>query len=161
MANPKNATPVGQMPNLEGFVREEVGFAPYWNPEAGAKVYATIEQMDQADPEFPRFLLRALAPVDAKRGSEEKGTEEDVKVEAGEVFSMSVYAQLAPKFAEYLSYPFPVPVVIVAKDKVKGGKGSVWLFDLLVSPETKAQLKSIRAARQLEANSANGAQLRS
>lgn len=156
--NAENPAPVtSARPKAEELTQEEVGFAPYWNPEKGASVYAAVEQMDQADPEFPRFLMRALENVKCQRGSEEKGTLEDVTVQAGEVFSMSVYVQLAPKFAEYLSYPFQVPLIVTAKDKVKGGKGTVWLFGLDVTKTMKKKLQEARASRQLEANKANAA----
>jgi hypothetical protein len=146
-----------EIPNFEGWVTEEVGFAPYWTPAPGEKCYATLVARDERDPEFVRYLLIAGMPIRCHRGPREGG--EEVIVNKGEQFSMSAYVQLDQPFMQYLNLGVPVPMLLTAKEKVKGGQGSVWVWDIKVSPETKAMLTAARQTAALDrvrSASANG-----
>jgi hypothetical protein len=131
MANDKNVknTAAG-MPDFSGFVETATGFPPYWNPEPGKKFFGQVVGIDFRDPDFIRYTLLAGMDMDCATGPADDAT--PVKVLKGERFNVSVYASLPlDRFlGEY--------ILVESIKKVKGGKGDMWRFKLLSSPETKA-----------------------
>lgn len=148
MANPKNKTEEqtanGQVPNFDNWQEEQVGFAPYWNPEEEKWFYAQIIEKDERDPNFVRYLMRAGMDTPCKRGSD--ANQEDVLVKAGEYFTISVYYSLQGAFDFYLETgirPF-MKVIALKEVKTKTSGQTCWTWKLLVSPESKKQLEAAR-----------------
>ncbi|MDA4133691.1 MAG: hypothetical protein OK454_11305, partial [Thaumarchaeota archaeon] len=76
MAKPKNNSGVQTDPevmdklhNLEaapefsGWEDENLSLPPYWVTDIGKQFAARVIDLDNQDPEFPRYVLEALAPV--------------------------------------------------------------------------------------------------
>lgn len=148
--SPQSQTVEG-LPDFSGWEERQVGFAPYWEPEAGQKFFGQVIDFDDRDEKFHRYLCVAGGPLDCFTGSEEQGTKTAKRVNKGDTFTISVYAQLKEEFELYLSAPFPVPVLVEAKEKIKGGKGHVWLYTVKVAPETNEKLRAFKAKMRTEA----------
>jgi hypothetical protein len=148
MGKPKNGTVPSEAPNEapsnvmnpntipmpEGFVVEDTGFPPYWNPTPGAAFCGVVIDRDDRDPKFIRYRILASSPILCARGPADDA--EPVHVNAGEMFTVSFYAALP--LDDYMGFE----VYVLAKEKVKGGKekdrgGTVWQWKLGCAPETK------------------------
>lgn len=126
-----------ELPDFATWEEEQVGFAPYWNPEKDKWFYARIIEKDERDPEFVRYLMQAGVDTPCKRGPAEGA--EDVMVKKGEYFTISVYFSLQDLFDLYLETGIRPFMKVVAKDTTKTSTAgrTCWLWTLLVSPETK------------------------
>lgn len=155
--NPQASTVQG-LPDFSGWQERQVGFSPFWRPEAKQWFFGQVIDLDDRDPEFVRYLCVAGMDLDCYTGSEEAGTLKPVKVHKGDTFTISVYSQLKEEFDLYLAADFPVPVRVEALEKIKGGKGHVWLYKVQVAPETNNLLKAFKAKMresQLSGSSGN------
>jgi len=135
-------------PTVAGFnftEEERIGFAPYWNPEAGAYFMAVPVGRDDRDPEFVRILFRALHDILCFRGPAD--AQEPVIVHAGEEFSTSVYYALKEPFDLYIdNCDFEVPLRVQALETVKtSNKRDVWRWKVATTPEVKKKLDAVRA----------------
>jgi hypothetical protein len=143
---------------LEGFdnwEEEQVGFPPYWNPELGVRISAKVIALDVRDELFHRWTLQATRKsIQCAIGPAEDA--EPVTVKPGELFTCSAYAGLP------LDLFVGLEVLIYVSDKrklpgneaSKGVKRDLWVFKLLVAPESKKLLeerKAAKVAKQLEA----------
>ena len=79
-------------PEFQGWEEENLSLPPYWVTDIGKQFAARVIDLDNGDPEFPRYVLEALAPVDCQSGKREEA--EDVHVKIGEFFTCSTYAGL-------------------------------------------------------------------
>jgi hypothetical protein len=152
MANPtkKNevAVDANGVPDFSGFEKEQIAFPPYWNPAIGKKVFFTPVMLDDKDSNFLRFVCKAGMVIDCSEGPSDN--QKDVKVKAGEYFTISQYTSLP--LENYFGYPVLVEVMDLVK--FKGGDGTPrtrWVFELRVAPETKRLLEAakIEAAKAL------------
>lgn len=101
MANNKNTPPVDAS-NLppEDAERAQTSFPPFWDPashvvskeSSDGWVHAQYMGLDDSDPEFERHVFQALGEVECLQGSKKQRTAVPVKVPAGELFTVSVYA---------------------------------------------------------------------
>jgi len=133
------------LPDFSTWSEEQIGFAPYWSPAPGKWFYAVPTAIDTRDPDFVRYLFRALAPIECQRGP--KDDAESVLVGPGEYFSMSVYYALEQNINFYLEsgiFP-PLHVTSTKEVKTKTVGQTVWQFRVKVSPETRALLDAARA----------------
>lgn len=144
----KNVDPNGD-PDFSTFTDEQIGFAPYWNPETGKEFYGALVARDERDPEFVRYLVMNLSnrPLACSRGPADNA--EEVLVQKGETFSISVYHQLREAFDFYLDVQshklMVVPMRLIAQDKVKtASRNEVWRFKLQVPMDVKKKLDAIR-----------------
>lgn len=152
--NAKNTAPGAVdkdgMPSFEGWEEEQVGFAPYWNPEEGKFFYGKVVARDERDPDFMRYLVQALMPHQCKRGAADDA--EDVLVGTNEYFSISVYYSLSEPFDFALENftakgdPMPMKVTAIKKVKTKAGQ-PCWTWKMHLPPEYK---KKLQAARELD-----------
>lgn len=127
-----------EVPNFEGWVDEQVGFAPYWNPEEGKWLYARVIARDERDPSFVRYLMQAGMDTECHRGAEG----EAVKVKRGEHFTISVYFSLRDLFDLYLETgirPF-IKVLAVKEVPTKTTGRNVWTWKVQVSPDDKKMI---------------------
>lgn len=134
--------------NTEKWTEEQVGFAPYWQPKKGASFIARVVQKDEGEGnQFTRYLLQAGESIDCKRGPADEA--EDVKVEKGELFTISVYYSLQGLFDFYLENRFKpwMKVTAVEERKTSTPGQTVWTWKLLVSPEDKKKADQIRTAK--------------
>jgi len=143
MANKKNEVAVNAdgTPDFSGFVKEQINFPPYWNPEIGKKIYFTPMMVDDKNSNFIRFVCRAEMPIACQTGPADEA--EDITIKKGEYFTVSDYKALP--LANYFGHA--VLVEVVNKRKFKGDDGTprdLWVFDLTVSPETKRLLEAKR-----------------
>jgi hypothetical protein len=153
MANSKNPAPVppaAAKPD-DGYVSENIGFPPYYNPIIGHAVDCVADSIDASDPEFVRLQFVLAQPkLLCHRGAKDPkdGSAEEVVVTEGEVFSMSDYHQIRQFVAFALTCPFPVPMRIVVKDKIKidGGK-TLWQFDVRTPKSVHEQLQGEKRRR--------------
>lgn len=143
------------LPDFSSFVKEQISFPPYWNPEEGKKIYFVPMQLDDKDKEFQRYVCKALMPIQCAQGPAED--QEMVMVQPGEYFTLSTYTALPLE----MYFGFPVLVTTKTKRKIQGGKKELWQFELAVDPTVKKQLESKRVemAKQMQAESAKTAAL--
>ena len=145
---------VSGVPNFDKWVEEQVGFAPYWNPEPEKWFFARVVARDERDPEFVRYLMQAGMPLNCKRGPADDA--EDVAVKPGEHFSFSVYHSLRDTFDFYLETglsPF-LRVQSIKEVKTKTTGQTCWTWKVLVSPQDKKILEKKREEmRQLATRS--------
>lgn len=150
-----NADTLAGAPDTTDWDEEAIGFAPYWNPTEGAEVVAAVIAHDTSGSEqkdgFNRFVLTLLQnELACKRGPAEDA--EEVIVRKGEQFTISEYVQLTAKFihfAQCADHGVLVPMKLTAKEKVKGGKGNVWIFGLKLPKESKAKMAELVAKRSM------------
>lgn len=152
--NPARAMDAGEAP--EGWEEEQIGFPPYWNPRmefidpqvpskgykpgTGNSFLGTVVNRDERDENFPRYIIQASRPIICQSGPAAEA--EEILVQKGEFFSMSVYASLP--LEDY--FGMEVWVQPVSKRKIKddpetGDPRQVWRFKLMVSPASKKLLK--------------------
>lgn len=118
---------------------EQLGFPPYWSPVEKGSVVCVPCQLDDGDPDFERWTMQAKETINCKRGPVDEA--EEVTVGPDEFFSISNYAQL--RLHQYIGHE----ILLTAVEKVKVKSGSMWVFKLSVSKETKAALNADRRAR--------------
>ncbi len=146
----------------QGWVEEAVGFPPYWKPTLGGYFKGIVLMRDERDPSFIRYHIEARMPLDCRTGKADDG--EVVAVKTGEVFTTSAFAALPlDRF-----FGFEVFVQVTQTRKLPGNDQSdnverdMWVFKVMVSPETKkllddgrreniAYLKEMRAAASKKA----------
>lgn len=121
---------------------EPTGFPPYWTPVEGRKILARPIAKDENDPDFPRYVLVAGAPVPCEQGSADE--KKPVTVKKGELFTCSVYGGLP--LDRYMGVE--VGIVCRGKKAIPGGK-SLWVFQLFVSPDQKKVLEAKRAEAKI------------
>lgn len=149
-ANP-SVDPNAGLPDFSTWSEEATGFAPYWNPEENAWFFARIIDKDERDPSFVRFLMQAGHDIPCKRGPAEEA--EDVMVNKGEFFTISVYYSLQDLFDFYLELARTgaltptqqfMRIMAIDKSKTKAGQ-KVWNWKVLVDPQTKLIANQARA----------------
>jgi hypothetical protein len=79
-------------PEFQGWEDENLSLPPYWVTAEGKQFAARVIDLDNQDPDFPRYVLEALAPVECQSGKRDEA--EDVHVKIGEFFTCSMYAGL-------------------------------------------------------------------
>lgn len=153
-ADPKNAKapPTApeafELPNFDEWEKEQVGFAPYWSPDTDKWFYGSVQARDERDPEFVRYLCKALMPMTVQRGPAEDAEKIDIK--PGEYFSISVYYSLAEPFDFILEHfvlkGIEVPMRIKALKSVKTKKvgQTCWTWEMLLPKEMKKALAEKR-----------------
>lgn len=130
------------IPMPEGFGDIAIGFAPYWTPELGKYFHAMVVDIDEADPNFVRYVLHNMSetPIQCQRGP--AADAELVMVEQGEEFTCSAYASLPL----YRFAGAEVVVIPIENRKLPGNEASewkprdMWVFRVKVSSETKHEL---------------------
>ena len=143
------------LPDFTKWSALQIGYAPYWHPEAGKKFYGEIIAKDERDPEFVRYQIRNMKSQEScRRGPNNDDTSkgaigEEVAVPKGESFSISVYYALAEEFDYHLFYAQKtgrhVPLLVEALKTVKTKAGQdCWQWRALVSPEDKRLLDGHR-----------------
>jgi hypothetical protein len=154
-------TPV--VDKFAGFVEEQVGFAPYFEPRPDTYFYGILNGVDMADPKFLRYTFTAAEDVECFTGPADDQV--PVTVHEGETFTCSVYAQLRDRFDEYLALlgegvVVPVRVRVFGKSEKTTKAGfKYWEFGISVSAENKQMLLKYRSQRmnELKAAMAGGA----
>lgn len=127
---------------------ESIGFPPYWNPEPGDVIYFKPAKLDVREANFHRWVCIALKPMTCQTGPAEDA--EDVAVNRGEFFTMSVYAALPLEKYVDLS----VKVVVKGKrEKATKQNRHPWEFQLFLTKSSKRALTArlSRDARLLKA----------
>lgn len=135
----------------DGWVEEQTGFPPYWNPELAnpgevcKRFQGIVIGKDDRDPDFIRFVLKATKTIMCGEGP--KDDKADIEVQEGQYFSVSDYVALP--LEKYIGHE--VLVMSVSKRKIDGGK-SLWKWRLMVSPETRKAIAAAEAKMLAEAN---------
>lgn len=160
MANEKNTTKAqnatNKAPNqgaadpmdFSSWEEEQVGFAPYWNPEENKFFVGTVVARDERDPEFLRYLIKAAVDTQCKRGPVDEA--EEVLVKKGEFFSISVYHALAEPF-DFILENFTskgedllTKLTAVKETKTKTQGRTVWQWKMHLPPEHKKKLNAMK-----------------
>jgi hypothetical protein len=116
-----------------GTEEEQIGFPPYWTPQEGRKLRVKVIAFDQRDPTFPRWVVQATHRVACQSGPSDEA--EPRLVQAGEFFSMSLYAALP--LQRYVGEE----IVISCKEERDIGSGkTLWVWSLRCTPEVKARV---------------------
>lgn len=127
---------------------EQVGFAPYWSPEAGAKFVARVIAKEEAqkDTDFTRYLLQAGEDIACQRGGGDNA--EDVMVKKGEFFTISVYFSLQGLFDFYLENKFNpwMQVTCIDERPTKKPGQTVWTWKVNCTKDDKKKADTLRAA---------------
>lgn len=83
-------------PEFAGWEEENLSLPPYWKLDRGDHLgkgfAARVIMLDDSDPDFPRYVLEALAPVHCFTGPRDEAVPVDVKI--GDYFTCSTYAGL-------------------------------------------------------------------
>jgi hypothetical protein len=127
------------------------GFPPYYNPTPGEEIYLEALYVDERDPEFVRFVCRALAPVMCATGSKKNGKDEPVEVLPGDRFCVSNYVSLP--IDQLMGNP-PIPIKIIVGDQVavaSDARKSRWEFQIVI-PHKYRDLAKQRVARFIPQN---------
>ena len=149
MAKPKgeqvNETPMND-DNYADWSEEQIGFAPYWEPNEGLGFVGTPVAIDARDPDFVRFLFIAQQDIECFRGS--AASAESVLVKKGERFSIGSYFALVDALGEFLTFQQttgkPLTVRVDAVRKVKTAKKQdCWQFRVRVKPSDAPALKVV------------------
>lgn len=130
------------------WVEEQVGFTPYWEVEQGKYFLGIPSARDERDPEFVRYVFTAVEPTVCQRGSKRQNEVEQVIVQPGEQFSISVWKVLERVFDEYFEIGVtPMCKVTALREKpVKSDNTKTyWEWKVEVSPATKKKLAAKRA----------------
>lgn len=127
------------MPEFKDFVEEQIELPPYWNPEEGKWWYGMPITVDDADPEFVRYVVQAEKDIVCMRGK--KNEQEEVLVKAGEFFTLSAYAGLP--LHRYIGTRV---LIRVKGTRDVGRPQEMWTFSLHVDPKDKAKLMEARRA---------------
>jgi hypothetical protein len=143
------------VPDFSKWEEEQVGFAPYWNPEPLKWFLGRVVARDERDPDFVRYLMRAELDTPCKRGPVNDA--EDVMIRKGEFFSISVYHSLEGLFNTYLEIGVTPAMKVTAVKEVPTKKSgqTCWTWKVQISPEDKKLLNKKRADLQLEAKREN------
>ncbi len=153
---PENTIPAANMPP-EGWDKAQTTFPPYWEPEGNAVdpadkaagwVHARFLGTDDGDPDFPRHVFQALGTVNCKQGSKKSKTAADVVVQAGDLFTVSVYATF--RISRFVNEE--VWFRCIGQKEANTPSGFVWDFDVRVPPG-KAALLGRTAEQQLSSGS--------
>lgn len=139
------------IPDFSKWEEEQVGFAPYWNPETDKWFLGQVVSRDERDPEFVRYLVKAALDTPCKRGPVDGA--EEVLVKSGEYFSISVYYSLQGLFDAYLEMGIVPPVMkVIAVKEVKTKKAgqTCWTWKVLISPDDKKRINTKRTELALE-----------
>ena len=126
-------------PEFQGWEEENLSLPPYWVTDIGKQFAARVIDLDNGDPEFPRYVLEALAPVDCQSGKREEA--EDVHVKIGEFFTCSTYAGLP--LARYIGCR--VVVKCTGTRKVNQPQ-PMYVFSMVMHPEDKKMVMQDRKA---------------
>lgn len=116
----------------EGWEDEQTGFPPYWAPRGvGDSFKGIVLYLDERDPKFKRWTLRATVDLECQSGPSEDA--EPRTVRAGEFFTISEYAALP--MAPYMGIEVWVQVR-AWREGVGQGEG-MWDWKLKISPESR------------------------
>lgn len=151
-SNTKNPAP--QAKTREGFVKDDIALPPYWNPQEGSEVYAQPVMIDATDPTFVRFVMLAKETTACKRGPSDDA--ENVTVEAGERFTMSVYRGLEKPFFMYMVAGIPALITCVSKRKLAPSvtnpfPRTFWNFTSFMNAKDKQKLDANRVEFEKQA----------
>lgn len=154
------------LPDFDKWSDDQIGFAPYWHPDANDLskfFFGTPIARDERNPKFIRFLfISAMDGLVCQRGpnaavAEAKGRDvEYVTVNKGDTFSLSVYKGPEDIFNEYLEYQQenpndPLLIRIQAKEKIVQNnpeKPFFWTWHpVKMEPEQKKRLQTWRMTR--------------
>ena len=130
-------------PEFANWEEENLSLPPYWVAEVGKEFAARILDIDNADPEFPRYVLEALAPVECQNGPREEA--EDVHVKVGEFFTTSLYAGLP--LGKYIGAR--VVIKCTGRRKTKQPQ-PMYVFTMIMHPEDKRMVMQDRKALALQ-----------
>jgi hypothetical protein len=132
----------------KGWVEEQTGFPPYWTPSSSPGFVGTVIGMDPAanEKDFDRWIIAAVGrPVVCQKGPSDDA--DLIKVEPGEMFTMSDYASL--NLTPYIGHTI---LLVPRKKRPIAGGHSLWDWTLKVSKETKsAVLARLQEARKHQA----------
>jgi hypothetical protein len=126
-------------PEFKDWEDENLSLPPYWVTDVGKQFAARVIDLDSADPDFPRYVLEALAPVDCQSGKREEA--EEVHVRPGEFFTCSTYAGLP--LARYIGCR--VVVTCTGTRKVNQPQ-PMYVFKMVMHPEDKKMVMQDRKA---------------
>lgn len=130
----------------EGWLEESTGFAPYWTPEIGKSFRAMVIDIDSTDPTFVRYILQNMSeePITCQRGP--AADAEEVSVGFGEQFTCSAYASL--DLLKFIGEEIKLLVhgnrKLPANELSEGKPRDLWIWKILVSPETSKRLAKYR-----------------
>lgn len=130
-----------------GWEDESVGFPPYWSPAPGAAFRGKLMLRDDRDPEFVRYVFQNTNNLPLECATGKTDDAEQVMVQPGELFTVSLYAALP------FDMMFGLECLLLAKDKVETSKAGreVWRWRMILPPEAKKQLHERRQTASLQA----------
>lgn len=126
-------------PEFQGWEEENLSLPPYWTTEVDKEFAARVIDMDNADPDFPRYVLEALAPVECQNGPRDEA--EPVHVKTGEFFTCSLYAGLP--LHRYIGCRVLVKCIGTRKTKQPQ---PMYVFSMVMHPDDKKMLMQDRKA---------------
>lgn len=116
----------------------QTSFPPYWRGDEGSTFTAKVVQRDDSNPDFERYVLQALRPVQCFRGPKNGATE--VMVAKGDLFTCGIWTNLN------LDGLIGLEVFVKAKPNIKANTpaGFVRDFEVILSPESRKILTERR-----------------
>ena len=126
-------------PEFQGWEEENLSLPPYWVTDIGKQFAARVIDLDTRDPEFARYVLEALAPVECQSGSREEA--EAVHVKVGDFFTCSTYAGLP--LERYIGCRVLVECTGTRKTKQPQ---PMYTFSMIMHPDDKRMVMEDRKA---------------
>ena len=126
---------------------EQVGFPPYWKPEAVGRIIMGKVLARDDDGLFPRYILQAVLPVKCQKGSAQSNTVQEVIVQPGQLFTMSQYAGLPLErfFDIIVGIRVTGERMLPPTEESDGKPRDLWEWTVLVAPQDKEKLNARRA----------------
>jgi hypothetical protein len=126
-------------PEFADYEEEKLDLPPYWVTDVGKSFAARVLDLDDRDPDFPRYVLEAMAPIECQSGPRDEA--EDVRVEIGDYFTCSTYAGLP--LERYIG----CRVLVKCVDTRKTSQPKpMFVFKMTMHPEDKKMVLDERKA---------------
>ena len=134
------------LPEFQNFEEEQISLPPYLEISTkGQWFYGMPVFLDDKDPDFVRYIIKAEMPTKCQRGSRKKGENVECIVAKDEFFTVSAYSGLP--LERYIGVRCLVKYI---EDKDVGQPQPMKVFSLKVSPEDKKMLTKDRKALAME-----------
>lgn len=143
----------------DDFVKENLGFLPYWDPGEGESFQGIINSLDITDEKFPRWnATLTKGSIRGCKGAKETDAYEEIEIMVGDQFSFSEWEGInRRKMVVYIGIEIKLTRGKETKIPKKPGQTFInWSLEvprksLPIIQQRKADLAAAQSANSLEA----------